>query len=235
MAEPNRTQFVDSDLQRAKVWWKEYGRALAGGAVIGLFAVVGFNYWQHREQTQAETASNLFEDLRDLVAMEAAAAAADEAAEADENEAAESEAAEAIEATADRLMTDYPSTPYAAHAAFVLAKHFVESDQLDQAGRPLEWIIDNTEDSALQHIARLRLASVLLAREETDSAISLLQAQVNDTAGFTALYNELAGDAYLQNGDPVGARSAYQSSMEQLPAGSVGRFLIKLKLDGLGG
>lgn len=234
MAEPNKTQFVDSDLQRAKVWWKEYGRALVGGAVIGLFAVVGFNYWQHREQTQAETASNLFEDLRDLVAIEAAAAA-DEEAEAAENEPAESEAAEAIESTADRLMTDYPSTPYATHAAFVLAKHFVESGQLGQAGQALEWILDNTEDSALQHIARLRLASVLLAREETDSAISLLQAQVNDTAGFTALYNELVGDAYLQNGDLVGARSAYQSSMEQLPQGSVGRFLIKLKLDGLGG
>lgn len=235
MAEPNKTQFVDSDLQRAKVWWKEYGRALVGGAVLGLLAVVGFNYWQHREQTQAETASNLFEDLRDLVAVEAAAAAADEAAEAAENEPAESEVAEAIEATADRLMTDYPSTPYATHAAFVLAKHFVESGQLDQAGQALQWILDNTEDSALLHIGRLRLASVLLAKEETDSAISLLQAQVNDTAGFTALYNELAGDAYLQKGDIVGARSAYQSSMEQLPPGSVGRFLIKLKLDGLGG
>lgn len=235
MADPNKTQFVDSDLQRAKVWWKEYGRALVGGAVLGLFAVVGFNYWQHREQTQAETASNLFEDLRDLVAMEAAAAAADEQAGAAENEPPESEAAEAIQSTADRLMSDYPSTPYAIHAAFVLAKHRVESGQLDQAGQALEWILDNAEDNALRHIARLRLASVLLAREETDSAISLLQAQVNDTAGFTALYNELAGDAYLQNGDIVGARSAYQSSMEQLPPGSVGRFLIKLKLDGLGG
>jgi len=234
MAEPNKTQFVDSDLQRAKVWWKEYGRALVGGAVIGLFAVVGFNYWQHHEQTRAETASNLFEDLRDLVAIEAAAAA-DEEAEAPENEPAESEAAEAIKSTADRLMTDYPSTPYAIHAAFVLAKHSVESGQLDPAEQSLRWILDNAEDNALQHIARLRLASVLLAKEETDSAIGLLQAQVNDTAGFTALYNELAGDAYLQKGDIVGARSAYQSSMEQLPPGSVGRFLIKLKLDGLGG
>jgi len=235
MAEPNKTQFADSDLQRAKVWWKEYGRAMVGGAVIGLSAVVGFNYWQHREQTRVETASNLFEDLRDLVAMEAGAAAADEEADAVENEPAESGTAEAIESTADRLMTDYPATPYATHAAFVLAKHFVESGQLDQAGQALEWILDNAEDSSLQHIARLRLASVLLAKEETDSAISLLQAQVNDTAGFTALYNELVGDAYLQNGDLVGARSAYQSSMEQLLPESVGRVLIQLKLDGLVG
>jgi len=235
MADPNKTQFADSDLQRAKVWWKEYGRAMVGGAVLGLFAVVGFNYWQHREQTQVETASNLFEQLRDLVAMQAVAAAADEEAGAAEGEPAQSQAAEAIEATADRLMTDYPSTPYAAHAAFALAKHLVESGQLDQAGQALEWILDNAEDSSLQHIARLRLASVLLAKEETDSAISLLQSQVNDTAGFTALYNELVGDAYLQKGDLVGARSAYQSGIEQLPPASVGRLLIQLKLDGLGG
>lgn len=311
----------DSDMERARAWWHDYGRAIVAGAVIGLSAVVGFNYWQHREQTRAEAASDLFATMHELIAThagemaaaeaEAEAKAAEEAAAA-EAEAAEENAAEdeseevadadtddsaaetdvaeetaaeesatedsadetaaetdsaesdetadadesaetaeaeepepgaetaaAIRDTAAELMSDYASTPYAVHAAFALAKLAVDDGDLAPAAQALEWILEHadTGDPVLSHIARLRLASVLLAQSEAGRAIELLRrpAETGDAAGFAARYDELTGDAHLQNGDPEAARAAYRRGLEQLSAGSIGHVLLKLKLDNLGG
>ena len=248
----------DPDMDRAKAWWNEHGRSIVGGVVIGLSAVVGFNYWQNYQQTQAGDASILFEQLREEIesATETEAETESEAetdAEADaetetENEAdaetdteteadadAETETTTntSIETIADELMSGYASTPYATHAAFTLAKFAVESGDLDKAARALEWVLDNADEDGLLHIARLRLASVLLSKGETDSVVTLLQVQ--DTAGFTARYHELRGDAHFQKGDTAGARSAYQSSIDRLSPNSAERSLLKLKLDNLGG
>ena len=269
-------------MERAREWWRDYGRAIVAGAVIGLSAVVGFNYWQHREQTRAESASDLFETMHELLAThatevaaaeaEAEAAAAAEAAEenaeddagedeetasddstvdetaADETaaestetvetvEPAESETAAAIRDTAEELMADYAATPYAVHAAFALAKLSVERGELAPAAQSLQWILDHTggDDAVLRHIARLRLASVLLAQNQSARAIELLRRPVDATTGFSARYDELRGDAHLQSGDSDAARDAYRRGLDALSADSIGHFLLKLKLDNLGG
>ncbi|MDD9811755.1 MAG: tetratricopeptide repeat protein [Gammaproteobacteria bacterium] len=282
-------------MERAREWWRDYGRAIVAGAVIGLSAVVGFNYWQHREQTRAESASDLFETMHELLATHAtevataeaeaeAAAAAKEAEEnaeddagedeetagddstVDETETAESDGAEetaaetadestetvetdestepeesetaaAIRDTAEELMADYAATPYAVHAAFALAKLSVERGELAPAAQSLQWILDHTggDDAVLRHIARLRLASVLLAQNEAERAIELLRRPVDATTGFTARYDELRGDAHLQSGDSDAARDAYRRGLDALSADSIGHFLLKLKLDNLGG
>ena len=235
MADEDKPQFAqDPELERAKAWWKDHGRAIVGGAVIGLSAVIGFNYWQHHQETQAETASNLFEQLQYLIQTEAEA---DDDADADATDEAEtdSETTAAIQATADELMSVYASTPYAIHAAFALAKLAVDGGDLDRGAQSLEWVLANSEDDGLLHIARLRLASVLLATGAADDAVALLQSQIGETAGFGTRYNELIGDAYLQKGDTAGARSAYEASVEALPPASAERAVLKLKLDGLGG
>jgi len=273
-------------MERAREWWRDYGRAIVAGAVIGLSAVVGFNYWQHREQTRAESASDLFETMHELLATHAtevataeaeaeAAAAAEEAeenaeddagedadsagddstvADAAESDAAEETAAETVETdepaepeesetaaairdTAAELMADYAATPYAVHAAFALAKLSVERGELAPAAQSLQWILDHTggDDAVLRHIARLRLASVLLAQNEAARAIELLRRPVDATTGFTARYDELRGDAHLQSGDSDAARDAYRRGLDALSADSIGHFLLKLKLDNLGG
>ena len=244
----------DPDMDRAKAWWNEHGRSIVGGVVIGLSAVVGFNYWQNYQQTQAGDASILFEQLREEIEAATEAETDTEAETETENEAdaetdtetdaeteadaetdteTETETNTSIETIADELMSGYASTPYATHAAFTLAKFAVESGDLDKAARALEWVLDNADEDGLLHIARLRLASVLLSKGETDSVVTLLQVQ--DTAGFTARYHELRGDAHFQKGDTAGARSAYQSSIDRLSPNSAERSLLKLKLDNLGG
>ena len=129
-------------------------------------------------------------------------------------------------------MDDFGGTPYAIHGAFALAKFAVEAGDLARAGEALRWVVAHGDDPALAHIARLRLAQVLLADDAAAQAISVLQ--VNDRAGFAARYHELSGDAHLQAGDKTAARTAYESALEALEDAAGARRIVQLKLDNLG-
>lgn len=248
--ERNRRVARDPELERAKVWWQEHGLAIVAGIAIGLSAVVGFNYWQNYQQTRAESASVLFEQLRSATASAAVAEfeidALDDAV--DDSETGDTEVENTtdaqteisataattatIERLADELMSEYKATPYAVHAAFALAKFAMDNDDFDQASMTLQWILDNGDDDNLIHIARLRLALVWLAKEDADSVVTLLN--VAETAGFAARYHELTGDAHLQQGDIEAARSAYQRSLDGLLLNADERALLNLKLANLG-
>ena len=252
MADEDIAQIAqDPELERARTWWREHGRPIVAGLAIGLSAVAGFNFWQNHQETRAENASVLFERLRSVIESEDAGKAAVETdADSDtENETedetdaetetnteteTESENVAAIQSISEELMSDYDATPYAVHGAFALAKFSVDNDDFDRAAQALQWIVDNGDDDALRHIARLRLATVWLAQGEAESVVTLLD--VAEPAEFTARYHELTGDALLQTDDIDGARSAYQrgiNALEENDAAS-GRILLQLKLDNLG-
>ena len=248
MADEDIAQIAqDPELERARTWWREHGRPIVAGLAIGLSAVAGFNFWQNHQETRAENASVLFERLRSVIESEEAEQAAvetdaeNETETEDETDAenetvtnTESENVAAIQSISEELMSDYDATPYAVHGAFALAKFSVDTDDFDRAAQALQWIVDNGDDDALRHIARLRLATVWLAQGEAESVVTLLD--VAEPAEFTARYHELTGDALLQTDDIDGARSAYQrgiNALEENDAAS-GRILLQLKLDNLG-
>ena len=232
MADEDIAQIAqDPELERARTWWREHGRPIVAGLAIGLSAVAGFNFWQNHQETRAENASVLFERLRSVIESEDAEKAA---VETDTETETESENVAAIQSISEELMSDYDATPYAVHGAFALAKFSVDNDDFDRAAQALQWIVDNGDDDALRHIARLRLATVWLAQGEAESVVTLLD--VAEPAEFTARYHELTGDALLQTDDIDGARSAYQrgiNALEESDAAS-GRSLLQLKLDNLG-
>ncbi|MGR3984668.1 MAG: tetratricopeptide repeat protein [Gammaproteobacteria bacterium] len=245
MADETPRHLADPDLERARAWWKGYGRSIIGGAAIALASVTGYNYWQNHQQTRAAEASELFEQLRAEIetaeeAREADAAKEDDSADsadsADSGDSADAGAkpgrTAALAARADQLMRDYASTPYAIHAAFALAKFAVESGDAARATGALEWAVANAREDALRHIARLRLAALLLAGGQADAAANLLE--VGDTAAFAARYHELRGDAAFQQADPASARAHWQSGLEAMPRGDASRALLQLKLDNLG-
>lgn len=245
MADERKLHFAnDPQLDRVREWWQQHGRPIIGGLSLGLLAVAGFNYWQHHQQTRGEDASILFERLQAEIETAGEAEAEVEAdteadtdaeanAETDTDTDTDTKATPAVETIAEELMSAYSATPYAAHAAFALAKFAVEDGDLAAAARALRWALDNGKDDTLLHIARLRLASVLLSQDEADEALALLNGA--NPEGFVARYDELIGDAYLHKGDVANAREAYQRSLEKLPSGADEHALLKLKLDNLGG
>ena len=212
MAEDKLPQFVeDDDVARARAFWNENGKSIVTGLILGLGGIVGFNYWNNYQQTHGEDASVLFDNLR-----------------SDQENIDKT-------AIASELKENYQSTAYADLAAFAMARHFVEKGDLNAAASELNWVIGNTKDTGFQHIAKLRLASVLLAQEDPVKTLELLSTANKD--GFESRYHELTGDAYVQrklDGDSELARTEYLKSLETLPAGSTSTGLIQLKLDNLG-
>lgn len=201
----------DDDMARVRVFWKENGKPIVFGVGFGLVGIAGFNYWQYYERQQGENASILYEQVLSGV-----------------------EADEAVN-PGEALKAQSGSTVYASLGAFSRAKALVEDRQYEAAISQLQWVLENSGDERIRHIARLRLALVYIADGNTQSALEILA--VADMGNFEARYQELRGDAYIkrnQEGDSDLARSAYQNSLEKADSGGTDRDLLQLKLQNVG-
>lgn len=203
----------DEDLARAKRFWRENGKSITAGIILGLASIGGYNGWQVWQKSQGENASTLYESLR-----------------------APGLSAEAATGIAADLMDDYTGTPYAANGALLMAKREVDASRPDEAKRYLQFVIDNSGDDGIKHIARIRLAMVLLAQGEADSVIKLLEpvAGGDNGAEFASRYYELSGDAHAMLGEYAQAETAWRRSEEALPEGSPNATVIKMKIENAG-
>lgn len=195
----------DEQAERLKEWWKKNGTSVIVGAVIGVGAVVGVNFWRDYTQTRSETASARYEQLL--------------SAEGDE-----------ARRLASELMEEYSVTPYAALAALYMAKVDYEGGDAGDVESMLKWAMDNAKQGATRHAARLRLARFYLDQERASDAAALLAA-VEDYEGFESEYKELQGDLSMLNGNAEEARAAYEEALRTLPRGSQYSDLLVLKLD----
>ncbi len=198
-------------IEAVKKWLKENGKAASAGVVIGLALVFALWAWRDHEKTQAEAASveyqRLIEDL-----------------EQDQQEVALQRAA--------RIQGQYARTPYAVFAALVQAKIKVDQGDNASARQYLQWAFDNADQPEIKHIARLRLARVMLERDEESAALSLIESVKG--GAFAAHYEELRGDIHLALNQPAAARASYQRALAQLAPESGHKALLQMKLDDLG-
>jgi len=211
MAEEQLPKFTeDDDMTRARAFWKENGRSIIFGILLGLAGIAGFNYWNVYQQKQGESASILYEEI---------------IAQTSESEDA------ALQAGLE-LKENFSATVYAVLGAFHLAKLHVQNDNLPEAENELRWALSNSNDNALSHLARLRLAAVLLSSDKADEALELLN--VADMSTFEVRYQELLGDAYLKQGNRSLAKTAYEKSLSITNEEGMDPTVIQLKLDNIG-
>lgn len=240
MAENTPRHLADPDLERARAWWKDYGRPIVGGVVVALLGVTGYNYWQNQQQHRGEQASALYEQLRahiDAGGHADAETGADSDSDSDSDSESDSESEsgvdiETVAQLAGELMLDYASTPYAPHAAFSLAKIAVDGGDLERAAGALRWVVENADETRVVHVARLRLAAIYLAQNRAADAEALLQ--TGDPGQFAARYHELRGDAAFAQGDSARARGEWESGLQFLRRGDPARVLLQMKLDNFG-
>ena len=198
-------------IESLKTWWDENGKSVIAGMVLGLSAVFGWRGWQAYVTERAETASQIYTDM----VVEVRQQKTDRARE-----------------HGDRLLADYPSTAYAVFAAFVLAKLDVEAGKTESALNHLRWVMDNTDQAGFTHLARLRMARILLDDNRPEDALALLA--VKNEGEFRAGYAELRGDIYQAMGKPGDAHAAYRRALANTaaPPGEVSP--LQMKLDDLG-
>lgn len=199
------------EVERLKTWWKEYGAAIIVGTVLGAALIVGVNYWKQHSSDRARAASALYEQLEEKFNQK------------------KTEEAQAIGA---QLMKDFDATPYAGRAALILAKLSFDANDLPSARSQLQWVIDHAEEPSARHLARLRLARLLLAQNEIEAARKLID--IENVDGFASAYQELKGDAARQQGKPEEARKAYRAARDALAQGSAYARTLDMKLADLG-
>lgn len=200
-------QSEKEQIDEIKQWWKENGNFVVTGIVLGVVVLGGWNYWQRYRETQAQSASAVYEQLL---------------------EAMENGNTSAAEELAGRLAGEYGSTPYAAQARLALARVYVASDDAESAAEQLQAVIDEADDPYLDRVARLRLARVRLMQDDADAALAVLGS--GSEGEFTALFHEARGDAHALRGNVAEARRAWQAALDGTGAALVDRQYVEMKL-----
>jgi len=199
----------EEELEKLKNWWNDnkvfvVTGLIAGGAILG-----GYNWYKDMVATRANTASALFEDLKEAVS---------------------SGNREVALAKGSELQDKFSATPYDAQALLVLAKVHIDAGDYDAAMQALKDAI-STGNTELGHVARLRLARVQLAAGLVDEAKSTLT--VRSEGEFSSLYQELRGDIHTAAGETDAAIEQYKLALaHEIPLGDV-RYL-EIKLQNLG-
>lgn len=202
----------EEQAERVKAWWKENGVSVVTGAMIGIAAIAGYNYWQAERNDGLEQASAQYNLL--LGAMNTPDSAA-------------------ARQLSSAILEQHDGTVYAAKAALIRAKLLADNGDLAGALESLELVKNSASEPGLSHVANLRIIRIYLEQGELELAKSAIDAET-DRVGFESLYLELEGDIAHAQGDLELAREKYTSAGESDSADPGYAGILKLKIDALG-
>jgi len=202
-------QTEEEQVEAIKKWWKENGKSVVGGIVLGFAVIGGWQGWQGYQRNQGEAASMHYDVMRQAVQL-------DQIEQAIEN--------------GKRLISDHGSTAYASFAALELARLAYNRGEPAVARGHLQWVVDAAPDPALRDLARLRLGRLLLDSGELDALQQLLGTK--PLPAFAGAFTELQGDLARARGDLEQARVAYQDALAR---GVDDEALLRMKLVDVGG
>jgi predicted negative regulator of RcsB-dependent stress response len=197
-------------LATIKAWWERWGNLVLTAVTVVLLAIAAFNGWRWYERHEAANAGALYDEFV--------------------NSLAGSDVARKKE-LAGTLIERYGRTVYAPMAALEVAKINFETGDLGAARAQLRWVIDKADHPELAHIARLRLAGILLDETAYDEALKLLTESV--PASLAASFADRRGDVLMAMGKADEARAAFQEALDKAEAQHPMRPIIQLKLDAL--
>ncbi|MCW8934185.1 MAG: tetratricopeptide repeat protein [Gammaproteobacteria bacterium] len=199
----------EQQLEAIKKWWKENSTMVVMGITIGVGSIFGWQFYQAESVKHAEHASVLYEQV--LI-----------------NSSDPSKLNDQL-ATVNQLEAEFDDTPYASLSALIVAKQQLAAGQIDKAQQQYRWVIENARQDELKYLAKIRLSRLLLAANELDKALALLNEDYPES--FDAMVLELKGDVLSTQGNKADAKTAYNKaiSLSKTP----NRWL-QLKIDDIG-
>ena len=189
-----------------RAWWSDYGLYVIGGIALGAAILFGINYYQTQQVNAEIAASALYDDLAEHVT---------------------GGNLEAAETTAAELDSEYGNSSYAAQSKLAMARLYMDKNRDQDAAEALNELLGMSGFEHLQHVARVRLAKVLLYQGKPEEVLTLLEGQEN--AAFAARYAEELGDAYAALGRYDEARASYQAALGETQP-TIDQGLVQLKL-----
>lgn len=198
-------------LESLKAWWRQYGNIVTWVVIAALLVYAAWNGWNFWQRKQAGEAAMLYEQVV---------------------KAAEASDTARVKRAASDLEDKFGKTAYGPMSALMAAKVLYEGGDLASAKQQLQWAIDHA-DGEYDHLARVRLAGVLLDEKAYDQGLALLKE--TPPPAFVALYADRRGDLLAAQDKRDDARTAYKQALEKLPVTEAAmRQLIQFKLDALG-
>ncbi|ELX7526362.1 YfgM family protein [Vibrio parahaemolyticus] len=195
----------EQQVEAIKDWWKENGKAVIIGAVVGLGGLFGWRYYQDTVIQASETASQSYTTAMNALQEKGVDAQSDVQAFIESNEVKE----------------------YSVLAALQLAKAQVEAKDFAAALEQLKWAQSNTKDAVLSPLISYRIARIETEMGNFDAANTEL-GKVTDTA-WAGRIAELRGDIALRQGDKDAAYAAYTEAQQAADASPT----LQMKLDDL--
>ena len=181
----------EQQVEALKKWWKENARNIIAGVVIGISAISGWRYYVDYQKNHEEYASALFENI-----LQASTKA---------------DTLNQQQLDVNKLLAEYSDTPYASLSALILARSQFISGDIINAQQNLDWVMKNSKQTELQHLARIRMMRLLFTKQQYEAALKL--ADIDYPESFSALYEELKGDLYVSMKKPNEARLAYDKAI----------------------
>lgn len=177
----------EQQVESIKKWWRDNGKAVFIGAIIGIGGLYGWRYFQADQQTRSEQALGAYVNIVETLTQNPVQG----------------------QEQAVQFIKDNPGS-YAAMLELQLAKSLVIAGDLLGAATQLRATQASTDD-IFKTLATLRLARIEAALG--NHAVALTELDKVKLESWKAQIEELRGDIELQQGDLQAARTAYMASI----------------------
>lgn len=202
-----------TDQQRAEIvkkWLKDNGLSILISIALGISGYFGLQYYQQDKLRGYENASRLYAEIEFALKQQRMSQAQNLLLEMDDS---------------------FSGSPYQYQSHLALAKLYMDSLDYDNAIIQLEFIIDNASDESFRHIARLRIARIMVEQNQFDEALLLLDSISSVPKAYAPYYQSIKGDIYASQGLLDKAKTAYSMALESLEPGNFDFDFIKMKSD----
>ncbi|VAW34041.1 hypothetical protein MNBD_GAMMA01-1069 [hydrothermal vent metagenome] len=193
--------------QLVKDWIKNNWLTMATGLILGLGSVFGLNYYKAQKQQQRYEVATQYNTFAEVMKL------------------SEFDEAQSILASMEKASG---SNFYTIEAHLLLAKEFINKNELDKAVTELQSVIASKPDKLLTEFVKLRLARVYNAMEQYDDA--LMQTNSISIESFLSIAKEIQGDAYIAKGEADKAKVAFTDAIAK-GDGYSGKKNIEMKLE----
>ncbi|MDQ8040219.1 MAG: tetratricopeptide repeat protein [Rickettsiella sp.] len=192
-------------VERIKKWCRDYGFGIIAGIIFAIILSMFWYYWRQTQENNLILASITYENLL--------------------NDSTQSDN------RAYTLIQKYPNTPYASLAALQLAKQAVNQNKLTEAEKQLTWVTQHGKNETLRAMARVRLARVLLAENQPEHALKILDE--NDNTIYQPLVFEEKGNIFLHLKDSTKALQNYLAAEKLFSKNAIDQPLLSMQINSL--
>ena len=198
-------------IDQMKAWWEKWGTPITTVVCIGCLCFAGWNAWQWWQRKQATNAQAVYTEL--MIATN-------------------SHQEQNITSLSQGLIKDYGSTVFAPLGALDAARTQADAGKFEEAKGLLEWVVNQKSFPEYHTIARLRLATVLMAMKDPKAGLDVLRAAKPNEEEMPLVLDRL-GDLYLAAGDVAQARQSWADALLKTDPRTGLGLLVETKLSAL--